>query len=67
MPQATPKQRQRWGICEQKAMRHLERNGYVLTEDWRWVIPPGHKPTERERSAAAFLCDEWDFGGFITL
>lgn len=70
MPQATEAMRKRWkhyepGGGDQLATKYLEERGYVLTRDWRWVIPPGHKPTAKEIDAVQFMVDEWDYGGFV--
>jgi len=64
MPQATDEQRARWPGWDAEAIKFLEDAGYKLTKEWNWIIPPGHKPTEREYDAMDYMCNEWDFGGF---
>lgn len=64
MPQATNEQRARWPGSDQQAIKFLEDAGYVLTRNWKWIIPKNHKPTEREYDAMDYMCNEWDFGGF---
>lgn len=67
MPQASDAQRAKWGIDSSEAINFLQEQGYVLTEEFEWKLPPGRRehgiePTEEEWSAIAFLIDEWDFG-----
>jgi hypothetical protein len=70
MPQTSDELRKwkRWGrasgVGEQKEMRFLERQGYVLTETWGWRKPsPSHVVSAEEADAIRYLTDEWDFGG----
>lgn len=63
MPQATEEQRAEWGVAPDKAMNFLEGAGFVLNRDWTWGRVAA--PNEEEGRAIAFLCDEWDFGGFV--
>lgn len=67
MPQATEELRRRWdGPSEEKALRHLESKGFLLTRGWDWVGPHGYEPTEEDLSAIQFLIEEWDFGGLLS-
>lgn len=64
MPQDTQELFERWdGPEETKAIEHLEARGYVLTRDFRWVVPEGLSPSEDDLSAISFLIQEWDYGG----
>jgi hypothetical protein len=63
MPQASDKQRARWGLSDSKATQFLEQHGYKLMPDFLWVAPSDREPTEQELDAIQFLVDEWDFGG----
>ena len=65
MPQSTPERRKRWGVSTRKAEAFLMKHGFVLTREWHWIVPPGHKITEKERDAVIFLIEEWDFGGIL--
>lgn len=65
MPRASEELRAKWGHGDDRiAIALLESRGYVLTPEWLWQIPDGHTPTIDERSAAQYLIDEWDYGGF---
>lgn len=68
MPQASDADRARYtklfpDIGAEHAINELERRGYFLTGDWRWVPPSDHKPTSEEQFMIGFLVREWDFGG----
>ena len=61
MPAASDELRALWGF--DKAISFLSEVGYQITKRWSWACPFGHTPTDRERSAAQYLIDEWDFDG----
>lgn len=65
MPQASDELRAKWGIMHFEAMDHLQRRGYVLTPEYLWLIPEDAILSDDDVSAATFLVDEWDFGGFV--
>ena len=65
MPNAPDHLREEWGIDDGKAYNYLISQGYVLTEDFGWLKPKDHTPTEKELSALDFLCLEWDWAGVI--
>lgn len=70
MPQATEDQRREWWPDDdptgsETAVKFLRAAGYRLHSDWTWSMPPPFRdPTPKETSAARYLIDEWDFGGF---
>lgn len=67
MPQATDELRVEWGgvlgVGEDKAIAHLERRGYRLTQHYTWKKPKFVTPTLADQRAVLFLIQEWDFGG----
>lgn len=64
MPQTTPERAARWPGMDSEATNFLSAAGYELNRDWTWTKPtPEHVPTERERDAAIYLIEEWDFDG----
>lgn len=70
MPQASDEDRERYrrqfgDILCQHGIKRLEEKGYTLTEDWLWIPPVNHEPTEYELFIIGFLIDEWDFGGIL--
>lgn len=69
MPQAEDGLRERWGgqegVGTEKAIAFLESHGFVLTSGFCWSHPTGKVRTPEECSAADFLIQEWDFGGFV--
>jgi len=66
MPQASEELRAQFPGGDAEASKVLKAAGYVLTPDWEWRKPsPEHVPTPRESLAAAYLIDEWDYGGII--
>lgn len=67
MPQASAELTEEWdGPGDQKAIGHLVAAGYRLTSAWEWQCPRAdYTPTGKDRSAAQFLIDEWDYGGII--
>lgn len=68
MPSATPERQERWPGMDSEAIKFLEDAGYILTKDWRWIIPEdrNEKPLEREEDAIIYLIEERDFGGWLT-
>lgn len=66
MPQSSDEMRRKWGgesgVGEDKAVNFLKSRGYTLTEEWTWIPPKGHVPTEEEQEANRFLIEEWDWG-----
>lgn len=64
-PQASDKLRAEWPGMDSEAMACLRAGGWVLTPDWCWAHPEDRELTDRERSAVAYLVDEWDFGGTV--
>lgn len=66
MPQATSALTDEWdGPSDATAIAWLKRQGYVLTRDFHWIPTAGHYVTDKDRRAALFLFQEWDFGGII--
>jgi len=64
MPQASDELRARWGgdggIGPEKAEDFLKSRNVRISD--RFIIYLPRNADEDERTAAAFLCDEWDFG-----
>ena len=65
MPGARDSLHAEWPGGDQEAMRCLRNGGWRLRSGWCWAHPDDREPTERERSAAQYMCDEWDFGVFV--
>jgi len=63
MPQTTDEHRARSPGGDTAAIDCLKKAGFVLTEQWTWIPPKDHEPTEREWDAIDYLIFEWDFGG----
>lgn len=55
-------------ICDTGPIKHLESGGYTLLPSYFWKPPEGIQTyadmAEDDWLCLAFLCDEWDFGGF---
>ena len=66
MPQATTELTEEWaGPSDATAIEYLENRGFVLTRDWCWIPTAGHVVSDKDRRAAMFLIQEWDYGGII--
>jgi hypothetical protein len=57
-------------IGDRGPIEYLEKAGYILTEDWRWIPRLGVKTledmTQEEYECLLFLVQEWDFGSLVT-
>lgn len=66
MPTASPELRAEWHEeGDTGAIKFLEGQGHILLWDWRWLV--NKQPNEKSRRAMAYLIDEWDFGGWLTV
>lgn len=65
MPQTTLERAARWPGGDAEAMRCLEAGGWELGHDW--VYRHVRQPTKRERDAALYLMEEWEFAGLEIL
>jgi hypothetical protein len=65
MPQASAELQAEWPGYDSQATAHLFARGYKLHRDASWSAPsqPDHEVTDRDKSAIAYLIDEWDYGG----
>jgi hypothetical protein len=53
-------------ISDAGPMRFLEEQGFFLDQGWRYRKNAKWEDlSDKERFAINFLCDEWDFGGYL--
>ena len=62
MPSATDELRAAFPGSSDQAIAELQAAGFILTNQWTWIVPIGHMPTQRELDAMTYLVQEWDFG-----
>lgn len=65
MPQTTLERAARWPGGEKEATKCLRDGGWMLGFDWAWRHWDRRQPTERERDAAQYLIEEWDYNGLV--
>jgi hypothetical protein len=73
MPSGHSESHARWcardpdGFGDLAAIRLLKDHGWVLTNTWAWVPPPGMgRCPDEDAEAIAYLIAEWDFDGIAS-